>query len=49
LIIEGSRSLNAERSGSASDRLAAIEETAGALTGAYGDGYLEGLRADWPE
>ncbi len=26
-----------------------VARTSGALTGAYGDGYLAELRADWPE
>lgn len=29
-------------------RRAAVEETAGALTGTYEPGYLEALREDWP-
>jgi hypothetical protein len=29
-------------------RGAAVKETAGALTGAHGPGYLRGLREDWP-
>jgi hypothetical protein len=31
------------------DRLAAIDETAGALSGVYPPGALERLRDDWPE
>lgn len=31
------------------DRLGAIEETAGALSGVYEPGELERLREDWPD
>lgn len=31
------------------DRRKAIEDTAGVLTGVYSPGYLEQLRADWPD
>ncbi|MCW4386315.1 hypothetical protein OH146_11080 [Salinibacterium sp. SYSU T00001] len=30
------------------DRAAAMRRVRGAYTGAYGPGYLDGLRADWP-
>jgi hypothetical protein len=33
----------------ASDQRRAIKDTAGALTGVYPPGYLEELRADWPD
>jgi hypothetical protein len=33
----------------AADRIRAVEETAGALSGVYEPGELERLREDWPE
>lgn len=33
----------------ATERALAVEETAGALSGVYESGELEGLREDWPE
>jgi predicted RNase H-like HicB family nuclease len=30
-------------------RLAAVDRTAGALTGMFSDGYLDNLREDWPD
>lgn len=45
LILAGERSID--------DRMArrrrAIETTAGSLDGAFGPGYLDDLRQDWPE
>jgi hypothetical protein len=33
----------------ATDRVRAVEETSGALSGVYAPGELERLREDWPE
>jgi hypothetical protein len=33
---------------SPADRLTAVEQTAGALTGTYGPSYFASLREDWP-
>jgi hypothetical protein len=49
LIEEGHRALRAQDEKARARRLEAIRATSGALTGAYEDGYLERLRADWPE
>ena len=38
-----------EQSDAIERRRAAIAATSGALSGAYGAGYLEELRRDWPE
>jgi hypothetical protein len=44
LIAEGHRALRA----SAEVHRAAVEDTSGALTGAYEPGYLDRLREEWP-
>jgi len=41
-------SLGVEQAKKQADRRQAITETAGILTGAYPDNYLDDLRADWP-
>jgi hypothetical protein len=38
-----------EEERSTAARRAAIERTAGALTGVYSTGYLQRLRGDWPD
>lgn len=45
LAAAGGEAIAAERA----KRRAAVEETAGALTGLYEPGELERLREDWPE
>lgn len=45
----GARASRAERDAALATRRNAIERVAGQLTGAYGEGYLPGLREDWPE
>ncbi|RFZ62047.1 hypothetical protein [Mycobacterium marinum] len=47
LALEADRATAAAREGRQARRLAAIEELSGSLTGVYGPGYLEELRADW--
>lgn len=49
LLEEGHRAVTAERSRRTDRHRAAVAETSGALTGAYGSGYLDDLRAEWPE
>ncbi len=49
LIEEGHHSVIGEREGKAQRRRDAVAQTTGALSGAYGDGYLGDLRQDWPE
>ena len=48
LLAEGRRSVRQDRAGARRRREQAIADTSGALTGAYGAGYLETLREDWP-
>jgi hypothetical protein len=45
----GHRALIADSQQKRMQRLAAIQSTSGSLSGAYGPGYLEQLREDWPE
>lgn len=49
LIDEGRRVVLEDEEARVAARLAAIEATAGALTGSYEPGYLAKLREDWPE
>jgi hypothetical protein len=49
LVEEGHRAVVGQQERDAHARRDAVASTSGALTGAYGDGYLAELRADWPE
>jgi hypothetical protein len=48
LIREGHTAIRTPRELGAADRHRALQQTAGALTGAYDVGYLGHLRRDWP-
>jgi hypothetical protein len=48
LVREGCRAIAGDEDRAIAERLAAIDRTAGALTGAYPPGSLERLRDDWP-
>jgi len=48
LVREGHRAIAADEDRATAERLAAIDRTAGALTGVYPPGYLRQLREDWP-
>lgn len=48
LALEGDASAREDLEAKRAARLQAIEQSAGALTGTYGSGYLERLRDDWP-
>lgn len=49
LALEGHRAALAERSRRREHRLTVLRAHSGAVTGAYRSGYLQDLRADWPE
>lgn len=48
LALEGHRLLSSADDDRRRARLSAVQRHAGAGTGAYGTGYLERLRQDWP-
>jgi hypothetical protein len=49
LAEEGHRVVRAQGDAEAARRRAAVGRTRGAVSGAYGEGYLRRLRGDWPE
>jgi hypothetical protein len=49
LLEEGHRAVTREHEQHLRGRRDAIASTSGALTGMYGAGYLDELRAEWPE
>lgn len=49
LVKEGHRAVVDENASAIAQRREAVARTSGALTGLYGDSYLDDLRADWPE
>lgn len=49
LLREGHRAVTEEAENVAANRRKAVTQTAGALTGLYGESYLRDLREDWPE
>jgi hypothetical protein len=48
LALEGDRAAHEAHAARRLRRLAAIQRHSGSLTGAYGPGYLDKLREDWP-
>ncbi len=48
LVEAGRRAISDEEGAERARRSAAINRTAGALTGVYPPGYLDGLRGEWP-
>jgi hypothetical protein len=49
LIGEGHRAVQGTERSEAAGRRNGVLQTSGALTGAYGGGYLERLREEWPD
>ena len=49
LVEEGHRAVVGQQERLARERRAVLARTSGALTGMYGEGYLQELREDWPE
>ena len=49
LLEEGHRAVSGEQQERAKSQRDAIARTSGALTGMYGAGYLDDLRAEWQE
>jgi len=48
LVEEGHRAVVGQQESVLRDRRNAVARTSGALTGVYGEGYLNELREDWP-
>ncbi len=48
LVEEGHRAVVGQREIGVHERRNAVARTSGALTGVYGEGYLNELREDWP-
>lgn len=48
LIETGHRAIVGQRESAIRERCEAVARTSGALTGDYGEGYLQELREDWP-
>lgn len=48
LLKEGHHAVVAQRESAEHEHRRAVERTSGALTGLYGEGYLDALREDWP-
>ena len=48
LLEEGHRSVVGHRESAIRERREAVARTSGALTGDYGEGYLDTLREEWP-
>lgn len=48
LVAEGHQALTRAAAERRAARVAAVRATSGVLTGTYGPGYLEQLRAEWP-
>lgn len=49
LVREGHRVISGSRARESERRHDAVARTSGALTGVYGEGYLDRLREDWAE
>lgn len=48
LVDEGYRAVLLEQEQTAAARREAVQRTAGVLSGAFGDGYLDRIRDEWP-
>lgn len=48
LVEEGRQAVVDQQASVVRERRAAVTRTSGALTGLYGEGYLDELRKDWP-
>jgi hypothetical protein len=48
LAMVGFEAMQRERQALEAADLTVVDQVAGALTGAYSDGYLDDLREDWP-
>ncbi|MDQ6910131.1 MAG: hypothetical protein M3Z84_05000 [Actinomycetota bacterium] len=48
LVEEGHRAVVGQQESEVRERRDAVGRTSGALTGLYGEGYLNELREDWP-